>query len=87
MPYVYILQSTKNNKCYIGHTADLDRRFRDHQSGKVSSTKGIRPLKLVFKQEYLTISEARKVENRLKALKRKDYLAKIVADGIIKMRP
>jgi len=40
---------------------------------------------LVLSQEYATLLEARKIENRLKKLKRKDYIEKIIIDGYIKM--
>jgi predicted GIY-YIG superfamily endonuclease len=43
-------------------------------------------LKMVFKQEYSTLGEARKIETKLKKLKRRDYIRKIVEDGFIKMR-
>lgn len=42
--------------------------------------------KLVFKQEYETLSEARIIEGKLKKLKRHDYIEKIRNDGFIKMR-
>jgi predicted GIY-YIG superfamily endonuclease len=40
---------------------------------------------LVFKQEFESMEIARKIESRLKKLKRKDYLKKIVEDGFIRM--
>ena len=40
---------------------------------------------LVLNQEYSTLSKARKIEYRLKRLKRKDYIKKIVEDGYIRM--
>ena len=40
----------------------------------------------VFCQEFPTIEEAKKVELKLKKLKRKDYIEKIVKDGYIKMK-
>ena len=39
---------------------------------------------LVFKQEFVNIDIARKVERRLKAFKRRDFIEKIVKDGVIK---
>ena len=43
--------------------------------------------KVVFSQEYDNLEQARKIERRLKKLKRKDYIQKIIADGYIKMTP
>jgi len=43
--------------------------------------------RVVFSQQYPTIEEARKIEQRLKKLKRKDYITKIINDGYIKIKP
>ena len=31
--YVYVLQSIKNDSLYIGYTADLKKRFQEHNRG------------------------------------------------------
>src|SRR3989344_5001732 len=82
---VYILESISKKKYYIGCTNDYKRRIKEHEAGKVSSTRWLRPLRLVLNQEYSTLSKARKIEYRLKRLKRKDYIKKIVEDGYIRM--
>ena len=65
MHYVYVLQSEKDKKFYIGLTNNLKRRLEEHHQGKVSSTKGRRPLKLIFYEAYL---------NEKDAVRREDYL-------------
>ncbi len=85
MPWVYILESVKTKKYYIGCTDDYQRRILEHNAGKVPSTKWLRPLRIALVQEYPSLSKARKIEYRLKKLKRKDYIKKIVGDGYIKM--
>jgi len=45
--YVYILR-LRNDTFYIGFSSSLQRRVNDHLQGKVSQTKNLRPLKLVF---------------------------------------
>jgi putative endonuclease len=85
--YVYILKTSSNNRFYIGSTDDLDRRFKQHNSGHTHSTKRMGELNLVFSQIFDTLEEARKVELKLKRLKRKDYIEKIIKDGCIKMLP
>ena len=39
MFFVYILRSKKAERYYTGHTANIDKRLREHNSGKVRSTK------------------------------------------------
>jgi putative endonuclease len=52
MEYVYILRSEKDRKLYIGLTNNFVRRFEEHNAGQVSSTKGRKPLKVVYIEEY-----------------------------------
>ncbi len=83
--FVYILRSLRNDRFYIGSTMDIQRRIRQHQSGYVTATKYILPVRLEFHQEYNDIELARKIERRLKSLKRRDFIEKILKDRIIKM--
>ncbi len=83
---VYILKSLRDGRYYIGSTVDFDARFKHHKGGYTHSTRRFGELLVVFRQQYPTIAEARKIERWLKKLKRKDYLDKIIGDGIIKKR-
>jgi putative endonuclease len=59
MWYVYILQSTKNNKLYIGITSDLRRRFDEHNKGQGGYyTERNRPYKLIFYEAFLEKEDA-----------------------------
>lgn len=86
MAYVYILQSIKNNSYYIGSTENIEKRFKQHNSGYVKSTKIKRPYKLVFYQEYESIDKARIIEMKIKKWKRKDYIDRIILDKTIKTK-
>ena len=86
MPCVYILQFGKG-EFYIGSTDDLERRIKQHTNEHTPSTKRLGEGKLVFKQNYQTLKDARSVEYKLKKLKRRDYIAKIVQDRYIKILP
>lgn len=66
MPYLYILKSLKDNNLYVGTTVDLDKRIEKHNKGYVKSTKHRRPLQLVYKKYFNSLSETRKEEWRLK---------------------
>ncbi len=63
---VYVLKSLKDGNMYIGHTANMQKRFSAHQKGKVRSTKSRRPFELAYTEKYSTKSEAYKREMFLK---------------------
>lgn len=86
MSFVYILKSRKSNKYYIGSTTDLKNRIKHHKGGHTPSTKRLGDVDLVFSQEYNSVSDARKIEFKLKKLKRRDYIEKIIKDGFIKIK-
>jgi len=65
MFYTYILQSLKNKSLYIGYTADLKKRFSEHNDGKSLATKPLRPYKIIFYEAFV---------NRIDAKKREEYL-------------
>ena len=83
--FVYILRDAKG-RFYIGSTSDLTRRLRQHSLGHTQTTRNMSSPKLVLSQEYASLLDARRIEKRLKALKRKDYIEKIVKDGYIRMK-
>ena len=66
MFYVYILQSTKDNKLYIGYSNDLKRRVEEHNSGKNKSTKHRKPFTLVYYEAYQSQTDAKNRETNLK---------------------
>jgi putative endonuclease len=65
--YTYILRSSKNGKHYIGQTANLKKRMREHNSGLVRSSKHDAPYNLIHYEEYNTRTEAIKGENYFKS--------------------
>ena len=66
MYYVYILKSKKDNKLYTGSTNDLRRRFKEHNTGKVTSTKYRVPFELIYYEAYKAEKDARDREHNLK---------------------
>lgn len=82
-PELYILELS-NNQFYVGSTPDLNRRFTEHLNGKVISTKGKLPAKIVFQREFDTLKQARQVEFKLKAFKNKDIIKHIIKDQLIR---
>ncbi|MFA5961817.1 MAG: GIY-YIG nuclease family protein [Parcubacteria group bacterium] len=67
--FVYILKSIKDTRLYIGQTNNLENRLLRHNSGKVTATKNRRPFTVVYKEEYLSRTEAMQREKYLKSLK------------------
>jgi len=59
---VYILQSLKDKRTYVGYTDNFERRFKQHNLGQVKSTKFRTPLRLLFKEEFENSTEAKKRE-------------------------
>ena len=66
---VYILKSQVKERYYIGQTENLDKRLKEHNSGKTMSTKGYSPWKVVYMEEFETRSEAVKREMEIKSYK------------------
>ncbi|MFA5029835.1 MAG: GIY-YIG nuclease family protein [Patescibacteria group bacterium] len=62
MFFVYILKSQYDKKLYIGYTSDLRRRFMEHASGKVESTRNRRPLEIIYYEAFKYEKDARNQE-------------------------
>ncbi len=74
MYYVYVLQSNKDNKKYVGYTKNLKLRFEAHKKGKVLSTKNRRPLKLIYYEACINQQDATHREKYLKTYHGKMFL-------------
>ncbi len=64
--YTYVLQSKKNKSLYIGYTADLRKRLKDHNAGINKSTKPFIPYKLIFYESFIDKQDAKNREIYLK---------------------
>ena len=59
MYFVYVFKTAfKENWYYIGSGEDPEERVKLHNKGKVRSSKGYRPLRLIYTEKYATRSEA-----------------------------
>ena len=82
--YVYILRCA-DGSYYAGHTDDLERRLAIHQSGEIGGyTRGRRPVRLVFQQEFPSREDAFSCERQIKGWSRrkKEALTKGDWDGL-----
>jgi putative endonuclease len=72
MAVTYILRC-KDGTLYTGATKDMDRRLKEHNSGKASKyTSGRRPLKLIYVEECNDYSGALKREKEIQKMSRKE---------------
>ena len=78
MFFVYILQSNTTNRFYIGSTNNLIRRFHQHQSGQVKSTRNRGPWFMPYYKLFSTRSEAVQSEFKLKRMKSSKMIHKII---------
>ena len=63
---IYILKSLKDDNLYLGRTNNFERRFQEHNDGKVSSTKSRKPFVLLKRIETKTLVEAIALEKEYK---------------------
>ena len=71
MYYVYVIQSKKDNQFF---TRDLENRIREHNAGRVPSTKERGPFELVYYEVCLNEQDALAREKYLKSGMGKRYL-------------
>ncbi|OGN03958.1 MAG: hypothetical protein A2831_00105 [Candidatus Yanofskybacteria bacterium RIFCSPHIGHO2_01_FULL_44_17] len=74
MFYTYVLRSKKDDKFYTGATEDLRERFDLHNNGKILSTKGRGPFKLIYYEARSSSKDAFVREKYLKSGPGKRYL-------------
>jgi putative endonuclease len=67
--YVYILQSLKDFRYYIGETADVEARLKFHNAGLQRSTRSRIPFKIILTETYPDRSKALKREKEIKSWK------------------
>ena len=69
MAFAYILQSDTTGRYYVGSTDDLERRLGEHLRGHSLATRGRGPWKLVHKERFETLLQARRRELEIKRWK------------------
>jgi putative endonuclease len=81
MPFTYILYSEKLNKYYVGACTELERRLYEHNIGHSKFTSTGTPWILKFKEEFLTLEEAKKRESYIKKMKSRKYIEDLIKKG------
>ncbi len=77
--YLYILQSERDTSYYIGVTTNVQKRVWQHNSGGSTYTRGRRPWKLVYLEEFASSTEAHKRERMIKARKSRQYIEMLIS--------
>ena len=76
---LYILYSTTLDKYYVGSTTDIYRRLIEHNRGKEKFTKTGMPWELVYKEEFLALTDARRRETFIKKQKSRKYILQLIS--------
>ncbi|MFZ2324395.1 MAG: GIY-YIG nuclease family protein [Ignavibacteriaceae bacterium] len=76
--FLYILESEKNKKFYVGISSDPYKRLYFHNTLEKGFTARYRPWKIVFVKEFGSKELASKIEKKIKSMKSHSYVEKIV---------
>jgi len=73
--FVYIVKC-KDKSLYVGYTTDITKRIKAHNESKAGAkyTKTRRPVILVHKEKYMSLSKALKREHEIKSWTRVEKL-------------
>ena len=83
MYYAYILKSKRDGTFYIGYTNNLKRRFLEHNSGLVTSTKTHLPFDLVYYEGHRNRKDAIKREAFLKTGWGRNYIKRVLSNYLL----
>lgn len=75
--YMYVVRCA-DDTLYTGYTTDVNRRLKQHNSGKGAKyTRNRRPVELVYVEEFADKREAMRAEYAFKQLSRQQKLRQI----------
>lgn len=75
---VYTLKSEVDGSFYVGMSDNTFRRLKEHNSGKVKSTKSKKPWKIIHTEEFDSRTEARNREKYLKSAAGRRYRKQVL---------
>ena len=82
MFYVYVLQSLKDERFYIGFSRNVEKRLDDHNAGRNTSTKPRRPFRIIYYEAHLNRTDAIRREKYLKTTKGKATLRQMLRETL-----
>ncbi len=74
--YTYVLQSGKDNECYVGYTQNLRKRLEEYRRSRSFATQYRLPLDLIYYEACLDMADAEQREKYLKTTVGRRCLAK-----------
>ncbi len=78
MYFVYAIYSESRNYLYVGLSDNVERRLKEHNSGKNRTTRPYRPFRLIHMESFNSRSEARAREIILKSGQGKEFLKSLI---------
>ncbi|MGD0341217.1 MAG: GIY-YIG nuclease family protein [Bacteroidales bacterium] len=84
MYFIYIIESKKDGRYYVGQTERLDERIKRHNEGRNLSTKAYIPWALKWWKGFDTRSEAIKIESKIKRIKKRTGIEKYVKEEVFR---
>lgn len=86
MPAWFYVLSLNSGNLYVGSTTDIEKRYKDHCSGRACrTTKFDSPVAIVLSEQFKTFSQARLRESQVKRWSRTKKEA-LVSGDVIKLR-
>ena len=86
MYYVYVIQSERDKRYYIGYASNLEKRLNSHNVGLQRWTRNKGPWKLVYSESFINKRDAIIRERELKNKKSHNAIENIVHSNDDKMR-
>jgi len=84
MWYVYIIECS-DNTLYVGVTLDIERRLKEHNSGKGGRYTRVRmPVNLIYNESYNSKSKALKREIQIKGWTKRKKIA-LIQNNYVKL--
>ena len=74
--YVYVLESLKDQRKYIGFTENPKKRLEEHNRGRSFATRSRRPLQPIYIEGCLNVADAKRREHYFKTTGGRRFLAK-----------
>ena len=84
MHYIYVLRSIADDGFYIGYSANLRKRLRQHSQGDSFATSYRSPWKLIYYEAYLEQADALGRERYLKSGAGRRFLKSQLKEYLIK---